>query len=106
MTLHLRSALRVTASLRYKIAPKSPFLCVNRGPIRYRFRPGANATSGIVRVNKASVQSIETKIVTDLELKKKRVEIITSGNIYYYALYSLFVFSLAKSSINESFASL
>ena len=46
------------------------------------------------------------KIVTDLELKKKRVEIVRSGNIYYYALYSLLVFSLAKSSINESFASL
>ena len=46
------------------------------------------------------------KIVTDLEFKKKRVEIVRSGNIYYYALYSLFVFSLAKSSINESFASL
>ena len=47
-------------------------------------------------------------IVTDLELKKKRVEIVRSGNIYYYALYyyALFVFSLAKSSINESFASL
>ena len=57
-------------------------------------------------VNKASVQRIEMKIVTDLELKKKRVEIVTSGNIYYYALYSLFVFSLAKSSMNESFASL
>ena len=59
-----------------------------------------------VECEQASVQSIEMKIVTDLELKKKRVEIITSGNIYYYALYSLFVFSLAKSSINESFASL
>ena len=46
------------------------------------------------------------KIVTDLEFKKKRVEVVTSGNIYYYKLYSLFVFSLTKSSINESFASL
>ena len=62
--------------------------------------------SGIVRGNKASVQSIETKIVTGMELKKKSVEIVRSGNIYYYALYSLFVFSLAKSSINESFTSL
>ena len=62
--LHLRSARRVAASLPYKIAPESPFFCVNR----YRFRPGGNVIQ--YSVNKASVQSIET--ITDLELKKKR----------------------------------
>lgn len=40
-------------------------------------------------------------VVTDLELKKKRIEIVRCGNIYHYALYSLFVFSLAKRSVND-----
>ena len=42
------------ASLRYdpvtKIAPSSPFLCVNRNPIRYGFRAGAKAIWDIVNV--------------------------------------------------------
>ena len=42
----LRSALEICAAqLRSvtEIAPKSPFLCVNRSPIQYGFRAGAKA---------------------------------------------------------------
>ena len=40
--LHFRDR-RDAASLRYKIAPKSPFLCVNRSAIQYGFRAGTKA---------------------------------------------------------------
>ena len=39
VTLHFRDFRSVT-----EIAPKSPFLCVNRSPIRYGFRVGKKAT--------------------------------------------------------------
>ena len=42
VTFHLRDR-RDTASLVTETAPKSPFLCANRSPVRYGFCAGANS---------------------------------------------------------------